>query len=158
MIYKDLKKCFVVKLTWPHLTTHAVFCPCLLSLPLSPFRNISLSLSMCSVYDSPVMISHKKRMMFLYHYHCLIDNKSLRTHKLFHLYLRYNKLNEFNWIGVLVKSICCLSLCLCLILSAYPPIVATIELQRKGSSTLNQNDTMSFLPISFPLLSFYRHV
>jgi hypothetical protein len=48
------------------------------------------SLSVCSAYDSPVLISHKKHMMFLYHYHCLIDNKSLRTHKLFHLPLRYN--------------------------------------------------------------------
>ncbi len=70
--------------------THAVFSHCLRSIPLSPFRNISLSLSACSAYDSPVMIPHKKRMMFLYHYHCLIDNKHLRTHELFHLPFKYN--------------------------------------------------------------------
>ncbi len=45
---------------------------------------------MYSAYDSPVMISHKKRMMFLYYYHCLIDNKRLRTHELFHLPFIYD--------------------------------------------------------------------
>jgi hypothetical protein len=39
-----------------------------LSLSLSPFCNISLSLLVCSAYDLPVMILHKKRMMFLYDY------------------------------------------------------------------------------------------
>ncbi len=68
--------------------THAVLSLCLSSLPLSPFHNISLSLSVCVVYDSPVMISHKKRMMFLYDDQCLIDNKSLRMHSVFHLNLR----------------------------------------------------------------------
>jgi len=29
-------------------------------------------------------------MMFHYDYHCLIDNKRLRTHMLFHLALKYN--------------------------------------------------------------------
>ena len=37
----------------------------LFSLPLSPSRNISLSLSVCSAYDSPLMISHKKRITFM---------------------------------------------------------------------------------------------
>ncbi len=42
--------------------------------------------------------------MFHYDYHCLIDNKRLRTHLLFHLYLRYNTcyslklLNYWNYI------------------------------------------------------------
>ncbi len=55
-----------------------------------PFCNNSLSLSVCSAYVSPVLIPHKKCMMFPYDYQCLIDNKHLRTHELFHLYLRYN--------------------------------------------------------------------
>ncbi len=53
---------------------------------------ISHSLSLCVLcltphYVSPVLIPHEKRMMFNYYYHCLIDNKRLRMHLLFHLYL-----------------------------------------------------------------------
>ncbi len=70
--------------------THAVFSHCLHSISLSPFHNISLSLSVFSAYVSPGLIPHIKRMMFYYDYHCLIDNKCLRMHKLFHLSLRYN--------------------------------------------------------------------
>ncbi len=66
----------------------------LCSLPLSP-NSQYLVLSFCTLcliplYVLPVMIPHKKRMMFRYDYHCLIDNKCLRMHLLFHLYLRYN--------------------------------------------------------------------
>ncbi len=67
--------------------THAVFSLCLRSIPLSPFCNSSLSLFVFSAYVLPGLISHKKRMMCYSDYHCLIDNKHLRTHKLFHLYL-----------------------------------------------------------------------
>ena len=44
----------------PTLYSHSVS-----SLSLSPHFAISLSLSVCTVYDLPVMIPHKKRMMFL---------------------------------------------------------------------------------------------
>ncbi len=67
--------------------THAVFSHCLRSISLSPFRNISLSLSVFSAYVSPGLIPHKKCMMLYYDYHCLIDNKRLRMHELFHLSL-----------------------------------------------------------------------
>ncbi len=56
-----------------------------------------LVLSFCALcliphYVLPVLISHKKRMMFEYGYHWLIDNKRPRMHLLFHLYLKYNNL------------------------------------------------------------------
>ncbi len=54
-----------------------------------------LVLSFCAFcltprYVLPALIPHKKRMMFEYDYHWLIDNKHLRTHLLFHLALEYN--------------------------------------------------------------------
>ncbi len=59
-----------------------------------------LALSFCTLcliplYVLPVQIPHKKCMMFHYDYHCLFDNKRLRTHLLFHLYLEYN--TYLNW-------------------------------------------------------------
>jgi hypothetical protein len=55
-------------------------------LSLSPnLQYLILSLCLTPPYVSPVLIPHKKRMMFHNDYHCLIDNKCLRTHLLFHL-------------------------------------------------------------------------
>jgi len=34
--------------------------------------------------------------MFKYDYHCLIDNKRLRTRLLFHLYLEYNTSHQYT--------------------------------------------------------------
>ncbi len=65
--YVDLGLSVRTKNNYPPINPR-VLSLCLFSLPLSPFCNISLSLSVCSVYDSPVMISHKKRVMFLYYY------------------------------------------------------------------------------------------
>jgi hypothetical protein len=39
--------------------------------------------------------------MFEYDYHCLIDNKCLRTHLLFHLYLEYNNSATYKKISYL---------------------------------------------------------
>ncbi len=71
------------------------FKPTPFSLPLSMFspslpnpQYLILSLSVFRLfphYVLPAVISHKKRMMFKYDYHCLIDNKSLQMHLLFHL-------------------------------------------------------------------------
>ena len=66
--YVDLGLSVRTKNKLPSIKTHAVFSLRLFSLPLSPFRNISLSLSVCSAYDLPLMISHKKRIMFMYDY------------------------------------------------------------------------------------------
>jgi hypothetical protein len=54
------------------------------------------------------LISHKKHMMFEYAYLWLIDNKCLRMHLLFHLYLKYNTFFVYEWIecskSVLVRK------------------------------------------------------
>jgi hypothetical protein len=64
--YVDLGLSVRTKNNYPRLNPCCTLALSLLSLSLPPSRNISLSLSVCSVYDSPVMISHKKHMMFLY--------------------------------------------------------------------------------------------
>jgi hypothetical protein len=68
-------------------------------LSLSRQSAISLSLFLCFLPKSPlcipVLIAHKNHMSFEYDHHLLIDNKCLRTHLLFHLYLEYNNLLEF---------------------------------------------------------------
>jgi hypothetical protein len=66
--YVDLGLSVRTKNSHPRLNPCCTLALSLFSLSLSPFCNISLSLSVCSVHDSPVMISHKKRMMFLYYY------------------------------------------------------------------------------------------
>ncbi len=67
------------------------------SLPISQYLVLSFcTLCLIPHYFSPVLIPHKKRMMFGYDYHCLIDNKCLRTHLLFHLALEYNKAQKLK--------------------------------------------------------------
>jgi hypothetical protein len=66
--YVDLGLSVRTKNNYPQINPRRTLALSLFSLSLSPFRNISLSLSVCSVYDSPVMISDKKRIMFLYDY------------------------------------------------------------------------------------------
>ncbi len=64
------------------------------SLPILQYLVLSFcTLCLIPLYISPVLIPHKKHMMFEYHFHCLIDNKCQRTHLLFHLALEYNKCN-----------------------------------------------------------------
>ncbi len=82
---------------WPRFKTHATLSPFTYVLSLSPsLPNLQyLVLSFCAFcpiprYVLPVLIPHKKHMMFEYDYHWLIVNKRLRMHLLFHLYLEYN--------------------------------------------------------------------
>ncbi len=75
--------------------THAVLSPSTFVLSLSPISQY-LALSFCTLcliplYILPVLSPHKKRMMLHYDYHWFTDNKCLRMHQLFHLYLEYNK-------------------------------------------------------------------
>jgi hypothetical protein len=80
---------------WPQFRTHAAlslspltFSP---SLP-NPQCLISSFCTLCLIplQVLPILIPHKKCMMFEYDYHWFTDNKRLRTHQLFHLYLEYN--------------------------------------------------------------------
>ncbi len=82
---------------WPQFKTHAALSLHLHSLPLSPIRNVSFSLSLCTLcliplYVLPVLIPHKKCMLFEYDYHWFTENICPRMHLLFHLALEYNKL------------------------------------------------------------------
>jgi hypothetical protein len=73
------------------------------SLPNPQYLVLSFcTLCLIPLYILPVLIPHKKRMIIEYDYHCLIDNKSLRTHLLFHLALKYNIL---LWLLRLVYSV-----------------------------------------------------
>ncbi len=95
LLYVDLDLWSKSTKCWPRFKTHAALSLSTYILSLSPQSAISRSLSLCAFCPIPhyvlhVLIPHKKCIMFHYDYHWLIDNKRLRMHLFFHLYLKYN--------------------------------------------------------------------